>query len=98
MATVELPAGKIYLLLGDADLSISHTSIMSAGFAIKSGSGNMLSGNKNVRTIADSGGGCVCWGIFQTITDCVVNLNSYGYFNGTYNIRGNIAAIILEVI
>lgn len=76
-------------------MSKAHTSIMNATFLLKSGTGEFLV-NIGTRTTANSGGGLVTYALFQATTDCVINLTSYGYYNGTYNFRGNIVAIILN--
>lgn len=91
-ATIELPAGHTYLVIGfnQVDRSISD-SIISADLV-----GNQKVSFQLARTTSQSGGGCYAVGVVQTTNAKeTIILRGYGYDTGTYYYQGKICAIQL---
>lgn len=84
-----------YLVLGSIDSTVSDvTSYVNASLSAE---GSTFSIAQECRTTMESGGGVMTWGfLWIDNTDTTVSVKSYGYKNGTYNLRGRIIAIRLD--
>lgn len=96
VATITLPAGSTYLLLGHIESSISNDGILIAGLKHVSGTASFLQDNGVCRGTMNSGGGLSIQGVIQCITETVVGIQSYGAVNTTHNIFGDIVGIRLQ--
>lgn len=91
----DLPVGT-YLVLGKIGASVGSSTIINCSIHAGSESTQYISGG-SVRGTMSSGGGVCCWYIFRVTEGVpgVLRMDSYGYYNGTYNLEGYLAAIRL---
>lgn len=91
----DLPVGT-YLVLGRVGASAGSSTILNANIAHDGESCEYVSGGASRGTMS-SGGGTACWYIIRVKKKPgKVFLTSYGYYNGTYNLGGYLAAISLD--
>lgn len=81
ITTLTLRGGHTYIVTASADLSENLSTIMSLKMTLKSGTVNDAYIPKNLRTIAQAGGGLQQVAFFDCQTDCVISFQCYNYDN-----------------
>lgn len=94
IATIELTAGRTYLVLAETESSAS-VSMTSVTIQTISGTADRY-GLGTARTTGNGGGGCAVWVIAKCKTDATLAVQGYGFDDADYNYRGHIVAIRLN--
>ena len=91
LATLTIPAGGQYLILGRNGNGIVGQSYNSLGFTLASGQATTVTGSAGA-TVGTNGNQVVAWFYIKATTDCTVNAVSYGY-QSTGVLSGGLVAI-----
>lgn len=92
IVSLNLDSNSSYLILGQIRSDISEASHISANITAGIGNPQITAGGPTFSSMV-SGGGTTVFAIVKTSTASSVILRSYGYYSGSYNIEGIIAAI-----
>lgn len=97
IASITLKEKHSYLVFGIVASSISNfNSTISSRIIVTSGTTSDISGNIETRGSMAMGGGVLNCRYIKTNTECIVELNSYGYANEEYSLTGNLFSVQLD--
>lgn len=96
IVSIDVKAGKRYLILGHTVVTNAHIELMSATF-LPAGSNDNVSiyGRSQSRTTGANGGGCDAFIYINCIHDTQISIAGYGYSSGDYDYEGYILGIEL---
>lgn len=93
ICSIDITEPGIYIALGCVSSSVStSSSIVSAYFT--PGDDNCVKVTSNTsRTTMIAGGGCCVWDIIKAVDKTSISLDSYGYYDSSYKLKGTMSII-----
>ena len=96
IASIDIKAGKRYLILGHTSVTNAHIELISATFLPVGSNDNVsIYGRTQSRTTGSNGGGCDTFIYVNCIHDTQITIAGYGYANSDYDYEGHILGIEL---